>query len=398
MLKKVATHIRASLKNFFELEASAGIVLALAALLAIAVSNSPMSGIYNAFTHFPGEINLGEGLVVLKKPLTIWVNDLWMAIFFFLVGLELKRELMIGELSDRSQVVLPIVAAFCGMAFPAAVYSLINWGDPVAMRGWAIPAATDIAFALGVLMLLGSRVPVSLKVFLTAVAILDDMGAIVVIALFYTDNLSLMMLLAALAGVLVLVILNRLGVMMTVPYLLVGGAIWLFVLKSGVHATLAGVVTALSIPLNGKNGDSPLQRLEHGLHPWVAFGILPAFAFVNAGVSLSGITSETFFNPVTLGIALGLLIGKAAGIFIGPMLLIRAGFARLPDGASVMQFFGLCLLCGIGFTMSLFIGGLAFEEQPGELERATKLGVLFGSICSAVAGSVVLILSARKSQ
>lgn len=395
MISRIVSRIQASLKSFFELEASAGIALALAAMLAIVASNSPLAALYDTFVHFPGEINLGDGLVVLKKPLYIWVNDLWMAIFFFLVGLELKREILIGELSDRSQIALPVVAALCGMAVPAAIYGLINWGDAVALRGWAIPAATDIAFALGVLMLLGSRVPTSLKVFLTAVAILDDMGAIVVIAVFYTENLSLTMLLAALAGVLVLIGLNRMGVVLLVPYVLVGIAIWLLVLKSGVHATLAGVITALAIPLQGRAGDSPLQRMEHALHPWVAFGILPAFAFVNAGVSLGGITAETLVNSVTLGIGLGLLIGKALGIFIGPMLLIRFGLARLPDGSNGVQFFGLSVLCGIGFTMSLFIGGLAFEGQGVEFERATKLGVLFGSACSAVLGSVVLILAAR---
>lgn len=388
--------LRASLRNFFELEASAGIVLGVAALLAIMASNSPLAALYAQFTHFPGEINLGDGLIVLKKPLYVWVNDLWMAIFFFLVGLELKRELMVGELADRSQIALPIVAAVCGMAFPAAIYALINAGDPLALRGWAIPAATDIAFALGVLMLLGSRVPVSLKVFLTAVAILDDMGAIVVIALFYTENLSFLMLAGALIGVLALVVLNRIGVLLVVPYVLVGIVIWLLVLKSGVHATLAGVVTALAIPMRGRDGDSPLQRMEDALHPWVAFGILPAFAFVNAGVSLQGVTMATLMHPVTQGIALGLLLGKALGIFVGPMLLIQSGLARMPDGASRMQFFGLAVLCGIGFTMSLFIGGLAFEDLGPELERATKLGVLFGSACAALLGSAILVLAASK--
>lgn len=398
MLKPFFARTRESLRNFFELEASAGVCLALAALLAIIVSNSPLSSLYETFTHFPGEINLGEGLVVLKKPLMVWVNDLWMAAFFFLVGLELKRELMVGELSDRSQIALPMVAAVCGMAVPSFIYSVINWGDPIAMRGWAIPAATDIAFALGVLMLLGSRVPVALKIFLTAVAILDDMGAIVVIAIFYTENLSLLMLGAALAGVALLLVLNRAGVVIVVPYVLVGIAIWVFVLKSGVHATLAGVVTALAIPLRGKEGDSPLQRMEHALHPWVAFGILPAFAFVNAGVSLQGITMSTLLDPVSLGIALGLFLGKALGIFVGPMVLIRLGLARLPDGATWLQFFGLSVLCGIGFTMSLFIGGLAFEGQSAVLERATKLGVLLGSITATFVGSLILVLAARKSR
>lgn len=396
MLTKFASRVRASLQSFFELEASAGIVLGVAALLAIVASNSPLASLYERFVHFPGEINLGEGLVVLKKPLVIWVNDLWMAVFFFLVGLELKRELMVGELADRSQVALPIVAAACGMAAPAAIYYMINAGDPVALRGWAIPAATDIAFALGVLMLLGSRVPASLKVFLTAVAILDDMGAIIVIAIFYTEQLSLTMLIAALVGVMVLALLNRRGITQVTPYVLVGIAIWLFVLKSGVHATLAGVITALAIPLRGEGDDSPLQRMEHALHPWVAFGILPAFAFVNAGVSLDGVSLDTLMHPVTQGIAWGLLLGKAAGIFVGPMLLIRSGLARMPEGASAAQFFGLCVLCGIGFTMSLFIGGLAFEGQGPEFERATKLGVLFGSMCSAIIGAAILVLAGNK--
>jgi NhaA family Na+:H+ antiporter len=305
---------------------------------------------------------------------------------------------MVGELSNRSQIALPMVAAVCGMAVPSFIYSVINWGDPIAMRGWAIPAATDIAFALGVLMLLGSRVPVALKIFLTAVAILDDMGAIVVIAIFYTENLSLLMLGASLAGVALLFALNRAGVVIVVPYVLVGIAIWVFVLKSGVHATLAGVVTALAIPLRGKEGDSPLLRMEHALHPWVAFGILPAFAFLNAGVSLEGITMSTLLDPVSLGIALGLFLGKALGIFIGPMVLIRLGLARLPDGATWLQFFGLSVLCGIGFTMSLFIGALAFEGQSAVLERATKLGVLLGSITATLVGSLILVLAARKSR
>ena len=398
MVKVILSRLSASLRSFFELEAAAGIVLAGAAFLAIIASNTWVAPFYQAFTHFPGELNLGDGAVVLRKPLHLWVNDLWMAIFFFLVGLELKRELLVGELSDRSQLLLPIVAALCGMAFPAFIYSLVNGGDSVAMRGWAIPAATDIAFALGVLMLLGSRVPLSLKVFLTAVAILDDMGAIVVIAVFYTENLSVGMLLAALLGVGILTVLNRSRVTQLVPYVLVGVAIWLFVLKSGVHATLAGVVTALAIPMHDRSGGSPLQRLEHALHPWVAFGILPAFAFVNAGVSLDGISTDTLLSPVTLGITLGLLLGKAIGVFIGPMALILMGWSRLPEGATVLQFFGLSVLCGIGFTMSLFIGGLAFEGLGPEFERATKLGVLFGSLCSAALGSIVLVLASRKQR
>ena len=281
------------------------------------------------------------------------------------------------------------------MVVPALIYSAFNWGDAVALRGWAIPAATDIAFAIGIVMLLGRRVPTSLKVFLTAVAIIDDLGAIVVIAIFYTDHLSVVALAGAGVGIGVLVLLRRFGVVRPDVYILVGLLIWLAVLKSGVHATLAGVITAMAIPLRAADGRSPAQELEHGLHPWVAFGILPVFAFVNAGVSLQGVTWSTLLLPVPLGIAVGLLVGKTVGVFGTAWLLVRGGLAKPPQGASWTQFLGVAVLCGIGFTMSLFIGGLAFEGQVPELETQLKLGVLFGSVISGGLGALILVRAAR---
>ncbi len=373
------------IRHFIQSESAGGVALALAALLALIASNSPWSADYQAFVRLPGELRLGEALV-LQKPLVVWVNDLWMAVFFFVVGLELKRETLEGELSDLRQALLPAGAALGGMVVPALIYSAINRGDPVAMRGWAIPAATDIAFALGVLMLLGRRVPASLKVFLAAVAIIDDLGAIVVIAVAYTDQLSLTMLAASGLGVALLLALNRLRVTAMAPYVVLGLLIWVFVLKSGVHPTLAGVVTALAIPLSDDRGGSPLHRAEQALHPWVAFVVLPLFAFVNAGVSLQGVSLQSLALPVPMGIVLGLLLGKALGVFGASWLMLRFGGATLPAGASRLQFFAVCVLCGIGFTMSLFIGGLAFQGQGDELITQLKLGVLGGSLLSALLG------------
>ena len=291
---------------------------------------------------------------MLAKPLLVWVNDLWMAVFFFLVGLEIKRELLEGELASKAQALLPAGAALGGMVLPAAIYAAVNWGDPVALRGWGIPMATDIAFALGILVLLGSRVPTSLKVFLTAVAIIDDLGAILVIAFFYTADLSPTMLVAAGVGGLVLLALNRLRVMAVGPYVIVGLVVWVCVLKSGIHATLAGVVTALAIPISDGRGGSPLGRAEHALHPWVAYLVLPVFAFANAGVALDGVTLGTLLQSVPLGIALGLVVGKAAGVFGASWLLIRWGGARLPAGSSWGQFWGKCALAGQA-TRFLFV-------------------------------------------
>ena len=381
--------------RFFAHESAGGIVLGIAALAALIVSNSPLAAWYEAFLQTPGKLVIGKTLV-LEKPLLVWVNDLWMAVFFFLVGLEIKREFVEGELVDRRQAVLPLAAAFGGMAVPALIYSAVNWGDAQALKGWAIPAATDIAFAIGILMLLGSRVPASLKVFLAAVAIIDDLGAIVVIALFYTDKLSVTALAGAGVGLAVLFALNRMKVMRVDVYAAVGLLIWVFVLKSGVHATLAGVLTAMAIPTRDPDGGSPLQRVEHGLHPWVAFLILPVFGFSNAGVNLAGVTPAALLEPVTLGITLGLVLGKAVGVFGSAWLLLRLGLGAAPAGARMVQLFGVCVLCGIGFTMSLFIGGLAFDGLDAAYESKLKIGVLAGSIIAALAGSAILIVAGRR--
>ena len=383
--------VKRTLDQFIESQAMGGVVLALAAVLALVISNSPWSGSYIAFRDWPGELRVGGDWLVLSKPLLHWVNDLWMAVFFFLVGLEIKREMLKGELASTRQALLPAGAALGGMLVPALIYAGINWGDAVALRGWAIPAATDIAFALGILVLLGSRVPASLKIFLTAVAIIDDLGAILIIAFFYTDKLSLTALAGAGAGVAALVLLNRLRVMTIGPYVLVGLVIWLLVYQSGIHATLAGVITALAIPLEDGEGGSPLERAEHALQPWVAFAVLPMFAFANAGVSLDGVTWSTLLQSVPLGIAAGLLLGKAVGVFGASWLLVRYAGAQLPAGADWGQFFGVCVLCGVGFTMSLFIGGLAFQGQGADYETQLKIGVLGGSLLAGVLGSMMLL-------
>jgi NhaA family Na+:H+ antiporter len=379
-----------SIRRFIASESAGGVVLAIAALVALIVSNSAWGPAYASFAQLRGEVRVGDFLV-LSKPLLLWVNDLWMAVFFFLVGLEIKRELLAGELASARQALLPAGAALGGMVVPAAIYAAINAGDPVALRGWAIPAATDIAFALGILMLLGSRVPASLKVFLTAVAIIDDLGAIVVIALFYTAELSVTMLAGALVGGAALLALNRARVMNIAPYVLVGLVIWVFVLKSGVHATLAGVATAFAIPLRAPDGRSPLETAEHALHPWVAFAVLPMFAFVNAGVVLDGVGLATLTETVPLGIAAGLVFGKVIGVYGSSMLLVRYTGAELPAGASRGQFLGVCLLCGVGFTMSLFIGALAFDGQGADYATQVKLGVLGGSLIAGVLGTAVLL-------
>ncbi|MCC6471680.1 MAG: Na+/H+ antiporter NhaA [Alphaproteobacteria bacterium] len=377
-----------TLRDFLRLEAAGGIVLALAAIAALIVANSPLAPVYQAFLDLPGAVVVGA--LEIRKPLLLWLNDGWMAVFFLLVGLEIKREMMDGELSDLRAAALPVVGAIGGMAVPAAIYAAINWGDALALRGWAIPTATDIAFALGVLSLLGRSVPASLKVLLTAIAIIDDLGAIAVIAVFYTDNLSVYSL--ALAGFALagLAALNLAGVRSITPYALVGAVLWVCVLKSGVHATLAGVATGFAIPLKpAKDGDpSPLRWLEHVLHPWVAYLVLPAFAFANAGVPLKGLTLAAVREPVTLGIALGLLAGKQIGVLGALWLAIKAGLGRMPEGATWLHLYGLALLCGIGFTMSLFIGGLAYDDAAHGVQ--VRIGVLAGSILSAVLGAAAL--------
>jgi NhaA family Na+:H+ antiporter len=369
-------------------EAAGGVVLILAALAALIVSNSPLAWLYDGFLHTPVGIRVGP--LGIDKPLLLWVNDGLMAVFFFLVGLEIKRELLRGELSTPAQAALPAIAAFGGMAVPAAIYFAINAGDAAALKGWAIPTATDIAFSVGVLALLGSRVPQSLKIFLLALAIIDDLGAIIIIALFYTDHLSWQMLAPAAVGVAVLVALNARGVTRTAPYVLTGIFIWVCVLKSGVHATLAGVAVALAIPLGdgGAERASPLEQLEESLHPWVAFGVLPLFAFANAGVSLQGLSPAKLLESVPLGITAGLFPGKLIGILCATWLAVALGLTRKPAGASWTQLTGIAALGGIGFTMSLFIGTLAFADPAYAAQ--VRLGVLAGSIVSAVVGYVVL--------
>ncbi|HEY4370668.1 MAG TPA: Na+/H+ antiporter NhaA [Burkholderiales bacterium] len=378
--------------QFFRLESAGGFVLFGASLLAIAVANSPWGP---AFAHLLHEMH---AMPVGRFSIELAVNDGLMVIFFLMVGLEIKREVLAGELSQPANIALPSIAALGGMAVPALIYAACNHADAAALRGWAIPAATDIAFSLGVLTLLGSRVPLSLKVFLTTLAIIDDLGAIGVIALFYTEQLSVEMLLGTAAAALVLYLLNRNAVMSLWPYLLVGLVLWLTVLKSGVHATLAGVMLAFAIPLRpstrhperGRPGAPPLLRLEHGLHPWVAFGVLPIFAFANAGVSFAGMSFSSLLAPIPLGIAAGLFIGKALGIFGACWLLLRLTRAPLPEGAGWASLFGIALLGGIGFTMSLFIGNLAFPPGAPEYGTQLRLGVIAGSILSGICGYLVL--------
>jgi len=376
------------IQDFLKLETSAGFVLMFVALFALVANNSPLSGFYSSFLSTPVEVQFGS--FEIAKPLLLWINDGLMAIFFFLVGLEIKSEVMEGELSSFDKAALPIFAAIGGIVVPALVYVYFNISDPIAVQGWAIPAATDIAFALGVLALVGSRVPVSLKILLLAVAIIDDLAAIIIIALFYTQDLSLVALGWGGVGTMALIALNRMGVMRITPYALIGVFIWACVLKSGVHATLAGVVTALCIPLRSKDPteSSPLHRAEHGLHIWVAFLILPLFAFANAGVSLAGISVSDLLAPLPLGIALGLFLGKQIGVFFFSWLAVKIGLAKLPTGANWGQVYGIACLTGVGFTMSLFIGTLAFDGD--ELLNSVRLGVLMGSIASGVLGYVLL--------
>ena len=394
--RKVETAVIEAVQDFLKLESSGGILLVMAAVLAMILKNSFLADNYDALLATPVAIRIG-GFEIFK-PLLLWINDGLMAIFFFLVGLELKREVLEGELSRPAQVVLPLSGAIGGMAVPALIYAWLNHHDAVALNGWAIPSATDIAFALGVLLLLGKRVPASLKIFLMTLAILDDLGAIVIIAIFYTSDLSLVSLAVAGSALVVLLYMNRRGVMSIPAYVLVGMVMWASVLKSGVHATLAGVALAWFIPLRNPQDaqHSPLRVLEHDLHPPVAYVILPLFAFANAGLSLKGIDLATILAPVTLGVAAGLFVGKQLGVFGGAWIVNRLGLAKLPNGMSWSALYGVALLAGIGFTMSLFIGSLAFEHEGAEHLTDVRLGILVGSIVSALAGYAVLRFSLRR--
>ncbi len=378
------------LQRFFQLEYASGLMLVVMALLAMLIVNSPLKWLYDMLLDIPVELRVGA--FSIAKPLLLWINDGLMAVFFFVIGLELKREVLVGELSEPSKVTLPVVAAVGGMAMPAIIYSMINWGDPVAMQGWAIPSATDIAFALGVLSLLGDRVPKSLKLFLMTLAIADDFGAIIIIALFYTQDLTVISLVVASAMIVLLLILNLRGCMRIAPYMIVGFVLWASVLKSGVHATLAGVTLAMFIPLTSRETEtrSPLERLELDLHSVVAFFILPLFAFANSGVSLQGVTFSTLLDPVPLGIAMGLFLGNQSGIMLMSWLAVTIRIAKLPDGVNWRQMYGVSILCGIGFTMSLFIGSLAFEQGGADYAVHDRIGVLFGSVISALLGYFIL--------
>jgi NhaA family Na+:H+ antiporter len=381
-----------SLRDFLKLETAGGFVLMGAAAIAMVVANSPLDVWYANFIDLPVEIRIGE--FAIAKPMLLWINDGLMAVFFLLVGLELKREVLTGELSDWSQIALPALGAAGGMVLPALIYILLNQGDPVALQGWAIPAATDIAFAMAILALLGDKVPLVLRIFLVSVAIFDDLGAIVIIALFYTSELSTTALIVAALCLPALFWLNKAGVRERTPYLLIGLIMWVAVLKSGVHATLAGVVLAFFIPVGSEaereQGLSPLHTLEHDLHTAVAFGILPLFAFANAGIPLFDVSLEVISHPVPMGILLGLFLGKQLGVFGFCWLGIKLGLARLPDGMGWLHLYGAAILCGVGFTMSLFIASLAFEQTGVNLLFDERLGIIIGSLLSGAVGYAVL--------
>ncbi|MCP5324804.1 MAG: Na+/H+ antiporter NhaA [Oceanospirillaceae bacterium] len=385
------------IQKFLKLESASGILLMLATALALFAANTALQEYYDQLLSTKVVVSIGE--FAIAKPLLLWINDGLMALFFLLVGLELKREALVGELNDLSKVSLPAIAALGGMLVPALIYAFINRADNIALQGWAIPTATDIAFALGVLTLLGDKVPASLKIFLVSLAIFDDIGAIIIIAIFYTDNLSLTALVSALSGIAVLWFMNRRGVLNKAAYLMVGLVVWVSLLKSGVHATLAGIALAMFIPLQGKTPEGkevqPLHDLEEDLHSPVAFFVLPVFAFANAGLSLSGLTLADLFSPVPLGILLGLFIGKQLGVMAFVWLGVKLKLGQLAEGVSWSQVYGVALLCGIGFTMSLFIGSLAFENVPNDFVVHDRLGILVGSVISALAAYVWLRFVAK---
>ncbi len=385
-----ALTIGESLRKFVRLESSGGIILMFAVVLAMLVKNSSLSDLYIELLNIKGVAQIGA--LKLEKPLFLWVNDAWMAIFFFLVGMELKREMLYGYLSDRSQLRLPLAAAFGGMLLPALLYLYFNQHDAIAAHGWAIPTATDIAFALGILSLLSNRIPVSLKVFLMTIAVIDDLGAIIVIAFFYTSQLSLTSMFAGLFFVMGLTLLNRFKIQHLSTYVLLGIGLWVCVLKSGVHATLAGVIVGLMIPgrASATDTDSLLEHTIHKLHPWVAFAILPMFAFVNAGIAFEGMSFHRLLEPIPLGIFMGLTIGKPLGVLAFSALFVALGFAKLPPNMNWTRLFGVALLCGIGFTMSIFVGSLAFQEADIGYARIDRLAIILASLLSSVAGYIVL--------
>jgi len=393
--KDIESTLLNAVREFMRLESAGGILLLASAALALVIANTPLSHYYDSLLGTIVAVQVGEFAV--NKPLLLWVNDGLMAVFFFLIGLEVKREIMEGELSSPSQVVLPGMGAIGGMVVPAAIYAWFNWGDSIALDGWAIPVATDIAFALALLATFGARVPTSLKVFLLTLAIFDDLAAIAIIAVFYSQDLSLAALIVGAVILAVAVGMNRLGVTRTSTYVLLGVVLWVAVLKSGVHATFAGVLIAFCVPMRDQTGASPLRLLEHDLHAPVAYAILPIFAFANAGLSLAGLSLAEIAHPVTMGVIVGLLLGKPVGILIFVGLAVALGLAQLPRGVSWSQVLGVAFACGIGFTMSLFIAGLAFEHGSGAYFSGDRLGILLGSVLSALIGFAWLYFSLPKS-
>ncbi len=390
---KTAAPVASAIRDFLKLESAGGILLLLTATAAMIVANTPLLPRYDDFLETIVAVQVGDWSI--NKPLLLWINDGLMAVFFFLIGLELKREVMEGELSSARQIALPAVGAMGGMFVPMAIYAWFNWNDPIALDGWAIPAATDIAFALALLSIFGSRVPVALKIFLLTLAIFDDLGAIIIIALFYSEDISLQLVIFGAVAFAIAVAMNRAGVTRTSTYILLGIVLWVALLKSGVHATLAGVLIALCIPMRDEAGRSPLRELEHNLHGPVVYAILPIFAFANAGLPLADFTVDSLSHPVTLGIILGLFAGKPLGVLVFVALGVLFRFVELPRNVTWGQIAGIGFASGIGFTMSLFIAGLAFEHGSGDYFEGDRLGVLVGSILSAVAALIILQLSLR---
>ena len=389
-------YISKPFKWFFKLEAASGLVLLFAAVIALIISNSDLSNAY--FDILNSYLKLGLGIFSLKLSVLHWINDVLMAIFFFLVSLEIKREFIQGELSNPKQALLPIIAAVGGMVVPALIYIVINFKDPITLKGWAIPSATDIAFSLGVLSLLGKKVPLSLKVFLTALAIIDDLGAIIIIAFFYSGEVQYFYLLLMLGCLIILLILNKFNVKNFIPYLIVGIFLWEFTHVSGIHATIAGVLLALTIPHKSsekKHTGSLLLKLEHAISPYVAFGIMPIFAFANAGVSLEGVTFASLMNPVPLGILCGLFFGKQIGVFIFSYISIKLNFAEMPNNSNWLKLYGVGILTGIGFTMSLFVGNLAFADATSHMD-GVKIGVLLGSLLSTIFGYSLIFFGSKE--